>query len=59
VTFEDAEKLQFIQNNTSVSFMLLPSEFPYTIKESRGVIIDDIFDVVTRLEEQLEAAFGS
>ena len=58
VTFEQAEKLQFIQNNTSFAFMLLPSEFPYTIKESRGVVIDDIFDVVSRLEEQLEAAFG-
>lgn len=59
VTFEDAEKIQFIQNNTSFAFTLLPSEFPYTIKESRGVVIDDIFDVVTRLEEQLEVAFGS
>ncbi len=39
--------------------MLLPSEFPYTIKESRGVIIDDIFDLVTRLEEDLEAVFGT
>ena len=58
VTFEDAEKIQFIQNNTSFSFMLLPSEFPYTIKESRGVVIDDIFDFVTRLEDDLEAAFG-
>ena len=59
VTFEQAEKIQFIQNNTSVALMLLPSEFPYTIKESRGVIIDDIFDLVSRLEEQLEAAFGT
>ena len=59
VTFEQAEKLQFIQNNTSIALMLLPSEFPYTIKESRGVIIDDIFDVARRIEEQLEAAFGN
>ena len=59
VSFEDAEKFQFIQNNTQIALMLLPSEFPYTIKESRGVIIDDIFDVTRRIEEQLEAAFGN
>lgn len=59
VTFEQAEKIQYIQNNLSIALMLLPSEFPYTIKESRGVIIDDIFDVVARLADQLEAAFGS
>ena len=39
--------------------MLLPSEFPYTIKESIGVVIDDIFDIVPRIERLLEAAFGS
>jgi hypothetical protein len=38
--------------------MFLPSEFPYTIKESLGVIIDDVFDVTARIESQLEAAFG-
>lgn len=59
VTFEQAEKIQFIQNNTSIALMLLPSEFPYTLKESIGVIIDDIFDVTTRIEQELEAAFGS
>lgn len=59
LTFDDAEKLQFIQNNTTIALMLLPSEFPYTIKESRGVIIDDIFKVARRIEDELEAAFGN
>ena len=59
VTFEQAELIQFIQNNTSVAMMLLPSEHEYTKRDSRGVIIDDIFDVTVRIVEQLEAAFGN
>jgi Flp pilus assembly protein CpaB len=59
VTPEQAEKLQFIQNNTSIALTLLPSEFPYTPFEARGVIIDDIFDLVIRIQDELEAAFGS
>lgn len=62
VTFEQAELIQFVQNNTSIAMMLLPSNedfAPYTIRESLGVIIDDVFDVVARLESELEAAFGT
>ena len=59
VTFEEAEKLQFIQNNTSMALMLLPADLPYNEVESIGVIIDDIFDVTTRIERELEKAFGS
>jgi Flp pilus assembly protein CpaB len=62
VTFEQAELIQFVQNNTSFAMMLLPSNedfAPYTIRESLGVIIDDVFDVVSRIESELEAAFGT
>ena len=59
VTPEQAEKIQFITQNTSISLTLLPSEFPYTPFEARGVIIDDIFDLLIRIQEELEAAFGS
>lgn len=58
VTFEQAEKIQFIQGNTAISLMLLPSEFPYTIKESLGVIIDDVFDVTARIEAQAALRMG-
>ena len=59
VTSEQAEEIQFIATNTSIALTLLPSEFPYTEIESRGVIIDDIFDLLIRIQDELEAAFGS
>jgi hypothetical protein len=59
VTPEQAEQVEFAEQYTSVELALLPSEFPYTEFEARGVLVDDLFDVVTRIQEQLEAAFGS
>ena len=59
VTPEQAEQVEFAEQYTSIELALLPSEFPYTEFEARGVLVDDLFDVVTRIQEQLEAAFGS
>jgi Flp pilus assembly protein CpaB len=59
VTPEQAEQVEFAEQYTSIELSLLPSEFPYTEFEARGVLVDDLFDVVTRIQEQLEAAFGS
>lgn len=60
VTPEQAEKIEWIDQFTSIKLSLLPSEFPYTEFEARGILIDDVFDLITRIQEQLEAVvFGS
>ena len=38
--------------------MLLPADVPYTQFDSRGVLIDDLFSLVDRIQEQLEETLG-
>jgi Flp pilus assembly protein CpaB len=60
VTPEDAEKIQFSTQFTSIALMLLPDpeQFPYTEFEARGVTTDDLFDLVPRIQEILAPLEG-
>ncbi len=57
VTPAQAEQIEFAQQYTSVALTLLP-QGPYTPFESSGVIVDDIFTLIDRIEAELEAAVG-
>ena len=59
VTPEQAEQIEYARQYTSVSMMLLPKDLPYTPFDSRGVLVDDIFDLVERITEQVEGAIGT
>jgi len=54
VTPEQAEKIEFARNNTTVAMSLLPKDSPYTPFEARGVVVDDLFNLLDRIQEQLE-----
>ena len=56
VTPEQAELIEYADNFTTVSLTLLPDPetFPYTEFEARGVFIDDLLDLVPRIQELLE-----
>jgi Flp pilus assembly protein CpaB len=54
VTPEQAEKIEFARNYTTVALSLLPKDSPYTQFEARGVVVDDLFDLLDRIQEQLE-----
>ncbi len=54
VTPEQAEKIEFARNYTTVALSLLPKDLPYTQFEARGVVVDDLFDLLDRIQEQLE-----
>jgi len=58
VTPEQAELIQFAKEYASISTMLLPADVPYTRFDSRGVLIDDLFSLVDRIQEQLEETLG-
>ena len=58
VTPQQAEIIQYAKDYTTVSTMLLPADVPYTPFDSIGVIIDDIFTLVDRIEAQLEGTLG-
>jgi hypothetical protein len=58
VTPQQAELIQYAKEYTSVSTMLLPADVPYTPFDSVGVIIDDLFTLVDRIEAQLEGTLG-
>jgi Flp pilus assembly protein CpaB len=60
VTPEQAEKIEFARQYTSIALSLLPDpeQFPYTEFEARGVVTDDLFDVITRIQELLEPVEG-
>ena len=55
VTSEQAELIQFAKENTSIALTLLPKDAPYTQFASRGVVVDDLFDLLSRIEEQLQS----
>lgn len=58
VTPQEAELIQFAKENASISTMLLPADVPYTPFDSVGVIIDDLFTLVDRIQAQLEDTLG-
>lgn len=57
VTPEQAEKIEFARNYTTVALSLLPKDQPYTPFEARGVVVDDLFSLLDRIQEQV-AQFG-
>ena len=62
VTPEQAELIEFAKQYTNVSLTLLPKTGTYTPFEARGALVDDLFDLLDRIEEQLQqvgAALGS
>jgi hypothetical protein len=59
VTPEQAEQIEYARQYTSVSMMLLPKDLPYTPFDSRGVLVDDIFDLLERITEQVEGTIGT
>ncbi len=58
VTPEQAEKIEFASQYTSVALSLIPSgdDKVYSAFESRGVIVDDLFTLIDRNLEQFEEA---
>ena len=58
VTPQEAELIQFAKENSTISTMLLPADVPYTPFDSVGVIIDDLFTLVDRIQAQLEDTLG-
>ena len=57
VTPAQAEQIEFAQQYTSIALTLLP-QGPYTPFESSGVVVDDIFTLIDRIQAELEAALG-
>ena len=55
---EQAEKIEFANQYTSVALALIPSgeDTVYNSFESRGIIVDDLFSLVDRIREQFEEA---
>jgi Flp pilus assembly protein CpaB len=60
VTPEQAEAIEFAKQFTSVTLSLLPDPevFPYTEFEARGVLIEDLFDLLPRIQELFEPLEG-
>ncbi|MDJ0497279.1 MAG: Flp pilus assembly protein CpaB [Acidimicrobiia bacterium] len=58
VTPEQAEKITFAEQYTSVSLSLIPSgeDTVYSQFDSRGIIVDDLFSLIDRIREQFEEA---
>jgi len=56
VTPQQAELIEWARQYATVSLSLLPDPeiFPYTEFEARGVFVDDLFDLVPRIQELLE-----
>ena len=58
VTPEQAERIEFASQYTSVALSLIPSgdDTVYTAIESRGIIVDDLFSLIERIRDQFEEA---
>lgn len=54
VTPEQAEKIEFARNYTTVALSLLPKDSPYTPFEANGVVVDDLFSLLDRISEQVQ-----
>lgn len=53
VTPEQAEQIEFADQYTNIGLTLLPRDLPYTEFEARGVLVDDLFTLLDRIQEQL------
>ena len=58
VTPQQAEQIEFARQYTTVAMALLPADVPYTPFDSAGVIVDDLFTLIDRIQAQVEAALG-
>ena len=58
VTPQQAEQIEFARQYTTVAMGLLPADVPYTPFDSAGVIVDDLFTLIDRIQAQVEAALG-
>jgi Flp pilus assembly protein CpaB len=58
VTPQQAELIEFAKSYATVSTMLLPSDVPYTPFDSSGVIVDDLFNLVDKIQQRLEDTLG-
>ena len=58
VTPQEAELIQYAKDYSSVTTMLLPADVPYTPFDSVGVLIDDLFTLVDRIQQSLEDTLG-
>jgi Flp pilus assembly protein CpaB len=58
VTQEQAEKIEFASQYTSVALTLIPSgeDTVYSPIDSRGVIVEDLFTLIDRIRDQFEEA---
>ena len=54
VTVEQAEKIEFARNYTTVALSLLPKDEIYNPFEPNGVVVDDLFTLLDRIQEQVE-----
>lgn len=59
VTPEQAEQIEFARQYTSVALTLLPKDTPYSPFDSRGVVVDDLFSLIDRIAESVEATVGA
>ena len=58
VTPEEAEQIEFARQRAQLALTLLPAEGVYTEFAPRGATVDDIFDFIDRIREQLGALSG-
>lgn len=58
VTPTEAELIEFAKSYANVSTMLLPKDVPYTPFDSAGIIIDDLFNLVDKIQQRLEDTLG-
>lgn len=58
VTPQQAELIEYAKSYASVSTMLLPADVPYTEFDSTGIIIDDLFNLVDKIQQRLEDTLG-
>lgn len=58
VTPEQAEKIEYARQYTTVALSLIPSgeDTVYSPFDSRGIIVDDLFSLIDRIREQFEEA---
>jgi Flp pilus assembly protein CpaB len=58
VTPEEAELIEFARQRTQLAVSLLPSDFEYAEVQARGATVDDIFNFIDRIRDDLEELSG-
>lgn len=58
VTPEEAELIEFARQRTQLAVSLLPSDFEYADVQARGATVDDIFNFIDRIRDNLEELSG-